>query len=118
MYLYYGPKIIKKIQLPKLDYFINAFGIISATVEATSIEVSFKTNLLIPKVNESDEVVLIAKTLLGELLVSKKVRGTDALGVISIAHPGILAADVKCCYLFVLNANGSRASRSVYIPLN
>ena len=27
MYLYYSPKIIKKIQLPKLDYFIYAFGI-------------------------------------------------------------------------------------------
>ena len=93
-------------------------AVISATFEATGIDVSFKTNLLIPKVNESDEVVLIAKTFLGELLVTKKVRGTDALGVISIAHPGILATDVKCCYLFVRSANGSKASRSVYVPLN
>lgn len=93
-------------------------AVVSATVEATGIEVSFKSNLLIPRVNESDEVLLIAKTLTGELLVSRQMRGTDALGVISIAYPGILAADVKCCYIFVLSANGSKASRSVYIPIN
>jgi hypothetical protein len=93
-------------------------AVVSATVEATGIEVSYKSNLLIPRVNESDEVVLIAKTLIGELLVSRQVRGIDALGVISIAYPGIQAADVKCCYIFVLSANGSKASRSVYLPIN
>ena len=45
----------------------------------------------------------------------------DAKFIFSLRHlidyPGIKAVDVKCCYLFVLSADGSRASKSVYVPL-
>jgi len=61
--------------------------------------------------------VAIAKTQIGELLVTKQARGTEAVGTITIAYPNIQAADVKCCYLFVRSADGSKASKSVYLPL-
>ena len=89
-----------------------------ATVLSTGINVTYQTNLLIPKVKGTDQVVLIAKTQIGELLVSKQLRGSEAIGTISIAYPGILVSDVKCCYLFVRNADGSKSSKSVYVTLS
>jgi len=87
------------------------------TTDATGITISYQTNLLIPKVSDTDEVVAIAKTQIGELLVAKQARGNEAVGTITIAYPNIQAANVKCCYLFVRNADGSKASKSVYLPL-
>jgi len=62
-------------------------------------------------------VVAIAKTQIGELLVAKQARGTEAVGTILIAYPNIQTDDVKCCYLFVRNADGSKASKSGYVPV-
>ena len=87
------------------------------SVDAAGITISYQTNLLIPKVSESDEMVAVAKTSIGELLVSKQVRGADPVGAIVIAYPGINVADLKCCYLFVRSADGSKASKSVYVSL-
>ena len=88
------------------------------TTDATGITISYQTNLLIPKVSDTDEVVAIAKTQIGELLVAKQVRGTEAVATILIPYPGILAADVECCYLFVLSANGSNASDSTHVVVS
>lgn len=84
---------------------------------AEGISISYQTNVRIPKVNETDEVVVVAKTKIGELLLERKTRGSDKIGTIVVDCPGIGAADVKYCYLFVLSADASKASRSVFIPL-
>jgi len=63
------------------------------------------------------QIKIVTKTQIGELLYEKATR-TDALSAtILIDYPGIQAADVKCCYLFVLSADGKRASKSVFVPL-
>jgi hypothetical protein len=69
----------------------------------------------VPKVWETNEVVAVAKTIAGELLVSKQVRGTDAVDNILIAFPDIQPAQIKCCYLFVRSADGSKANKSMYV---
>lgn len=89
-----------------------------ATVVAEGISITYQTNTRIPKINATDEVVVVAKTLIGELLVEKQVRGEAKTGTIVVDYPGIRAADVKCCYLFVRSADGSKASKSVYVPLS
>jgi len=87
------------------------------SVTAAGISITYQTNAKIPKVNATDVVVVVAKTQIGELLYEKATR-TDALSTtILIDYAGIRAADVKCCYLFVLSADGSKASKSVYVPL-
>ena len=87
-------------------------------VNAAGITVSYRTNLKIPKVSETDEVVVVAKTEIGEVLVEKQVRGANPLGTIVIDYPGFDASDVKCCYLFVRSADGSKASKSVNVTLS
>jgi hypothetical protein len=87
------------------------------SVNASGISITYQTNVKIPKINADDVVVVVAKTQIGELLYEKATR-TDALSAtILIDYPGIRATDIKCCYLFVLSADGTRASKSVYVPL-
>lgn len=87
------------------------------STDATGITISYQTNLLIPKVSDTDEVVAIAKTTIGEVLIARQVRGTEVVGTITIAYPNIQAANVKCCYLFVRSADGLKASNSVYVSV-
>ncbi len=86
-------------------------------VTAAGITIGYQTNLLIPKVSATDEVVAVVKTTVGELLVARQARGNDAVSSIAIAYPGITAADVKCCYLFVRTADGSKATKSVFVTV-
>ena len=87
------------------------------SVVPAGISITYQTNVKIPKVKADDVVMVVAKTQIGELLYEKATR-TDALSAtILIDYPGIQAADVKCCYLFVLSADGKRASKSVFVPL-
>lgn len=87
------------------------------SVVPAGISITYQTNVKIPKVKADDVVMVVAKTQIGELLYEKATR-TDALSAtILIDYPGIQTADVKCCYLFVLSADGKRASKSVFVPL-
>jgi len=87
-------------------------------VTPTGITIGYQTNLLIPKVSATDEVVAVVKTTVGELLVTKQARGGDTAGNIIVAYPGISVADVKCCYLFVRTVDGMKSTKSVYVPLS
>jgi hypothetical protein len=88
-----------------------------AAVVAEGISITYQTNTRIPKINATDEVVVVAKTLIGELLVEKQVRGEAKTATIVVDYPGIQAADVKCCYVFVRSADGAKASKSVFVPV-
>ncbi len=88
-----------------------------AKIVPAGISISYQTNVKIPKVYADDQLVIVAKTQIGELLFEKQMRGDAKIGTIVVDYPGIIAADVKCCYVFVLNADGSKASHSVYVPL-
>ena len=87
------------------------------SVVPAGISITYQTNVKIPKVKADDVVMVVAKTQIGELLYEKATR-TDALSAtILIDHSGSQSAVVKCCYLFVLSADGKRASKSVFVPL-
>lgn len=76
----------------------------------------FEISYLIPLCSEN--LVVVAKTQIGELLLEKQVRGEEKTGTVVVDYPGIKAADVKCCYLFVLSADGSKASMSTYVSVS
>ena len=86
----------------------------SAEASASGITVTYKTDALTPGVSSKDEVVALAKTKTGELIVARQVRGSEKTGTILIPYPGIAANMVECCFLFVLNEDGSKASNSTY----
>jgi len=111
---------------PVIDYtkLVIASGTLPAIVTstgitgATGIIIGYETNTDIPKVLPSDQVVAIAQTKIGELLVSRQARGSNALSTILIAYPNITATEVKCCYVFVLSEDGSKASKSVSVQVS
>ncbi len=88
-----------------------------AVIVASGITISYQTNMKIPRVNADDQVLVVAKTQVGELILERQVRGEAKIGTIAVDYPGITASDIKCCYVFVLNADGSKASKSVYVPI-
>jgi hypothetical protein len=107
----YSKMVVSKGTLP-------AVTVPTAVVGATGITLSYKTDVQIPDVKATDQIVAVAETTSGELLIAKQARGSLAAASILIPYPGILAADVQCCYLFVLNQDGSNASGSTYAAVN
>jgi len=87
----------------------------SAEASASGITLTYKTDALTPGVSTKDEVVALAKTKTGELIVARQVRGSEKTATILIPYSGIAANQVECCYLFVLNEDGSNASDSTYV---
>lgn len=65
--------------------------------------------------NATDVVVVVPKTQTGELLLEKHVRREPTLLWLIVRV--VKAVDVKCCYLFVLSADGG-ASKSTCMTLN
>ena len=89
----------------------------TAEASASGITVTYKTDALTPGVSSSDEVVALAKTKTGELIVARQVRGSEKSATIVIPYPGIAANLVECCFLFVLNEDGSKSSDSTYVAV-
>jgi hypothetical protein len=107
----YSKMLVAKGTLPEVS-------VQTAVAGAAGITLSYKTDLLIPDVLATDEVTAFAKLKTGELIVARQVRGTQELGTILIAYAGINADDVECCFLFVLNEEGSNASDSTYVVVS
>ena len=109
---------------PVIDYskLVIANGVLNkvrmseARVDASGIKISYHNNQPFSAL-ASDEVVAVAKTKIGELLVARQPKGSDAIGTILLPYPNIKASDVICCYLFVLSADGKKSSNSVYVTI-
>ena len=87
----------------------------SGTVGATGITLSYETDTEVARVSATDQVVAFALLAKGSLLMARQVRGNMATNTILLPYTGVLAADVVCCYLFILNKDGSKVSDSVYV---
>jgi hypothetical protein len=61
-----------------------------------------------------DKVVVVAKTQINELLLEKQLRGDAKNGKYRGGLSRHSGSDVKCC--FVRCADGSKTSKSVYVP--
>jgi hypothetical protein len=118
--------IIRNGAEPAIDYtqMVVANGslpdvfVTGGTITAEGISVSYKTNVELPNENETDVVWAVFRKLNGELIIAKQTRGAQEVGTLLIPAAGIQVADVKFCYVFMLNADGSKASKSTYIPIN
>jgi hypothetical protein len=90
----------------------------SAVAGATGITLSYKTSSTTPKVKATDEVVAFALLNTGELIIERQVRGASAIATILLPYADIQAADVECCFLFVVKEDGSNVSKSTYVVVN
>ena len=117
--------IDKSGQTPVIDFSkmtvakgtLPVIPVTGATTGAAGITLNYKTNPLTPKVSSTDEVVAFALLKSGELALKRKVRGSEPENSILLEYPDIKAADVECCYIFVLNTDGSNASNSTYVQV-
>jgi len=118
--------IDKSGPIPVIDYrkLLVANGslpgvtVLPANISSDGIVINYQTNLKIPRVSDTDEMVAIAKTTQGELLLERKQRGSDEVGTIQILFPNLSVANLQCCYLFVRNMDGSKSSKSVSVQFS
>ncbi len=119
-----GSAIDKSGGVPMIDYSklivsegsLPVVSVVDATIGATGITLTYE-DAEMPKELESDQIVAFVKTTKGSLKVARQVRGKQAVTTLLISSPGITAADVVCCYVFALNAEGTKASNSVYVEV-
>ncbi|MDP4238638.1 MAG: DUF6266 family protein [Bacteroidota bacterium] len=90
----------------------------SATVGTTGITIPYETDIAVAKVSASDQLIAFAKTKKGSLLLARQVRGSEPLSTVLIPYPNISASDVECCYIFVLNQDGTKACNSKFVQLS
>ena len=105
----YSKLVVSEGSLPVVD--------VTGSVTPAGISISYETDTEMAKVLPSDQMVAFFMTKKGSLRIVRQARGSDALGTILIPSPGITAADVVCCYVFALNADGTKASNSVYVAV-
>ena len=89
-----------------------------STTGAAGITITYESDLDTPKVDATDQIVAFVKLKKGSLLVARQVRGKDAISTILISYPGIAATDVVCCYAYVLNEDGTKVSKSVFVQVS
>ena len=65
----------------------------------------------------TDEMVALALMKSGELWVERQPRGETALETLVIPLEDVTTEDVLGVYLFTKRADGSKVSKSVYVPL-
>jgi len=89
--------------------------VLSAVVGTSGITLSFKSNLSIAYVSETDQIVAFGKTKDGELIIARQVRGSQQLSTILIPYAGISADDMVCCYMLATSEDGKQVSDSTYV---
>ncbi|MDD4971322.1 MAG: DUF6266 family protein [Paludibacter sp.] len=92
--------------------------VLTAVAGAAGITLSYKTNLQIADVSETDQVVAFGKTNEGELIIARQVRGIQEVSSILIPYAGISADDMVCCYLMVTSEDGKQVSDSTYVVVS
>ena len=97
---------------------LPAMKVVESVMIVEGITMRYETNLSLPRVSATDEVVALAKTKEGLIRFERQTRGSEPIGSITIHHPNMKAMDIECCYIFVRSADGKKASTSVFVPIN
>jgi hypothetical protein len=103
--------LVSKGTLPKVR-------VLGGVEESDGIRVSYASNSSLPYVSESDQIIAFARTKEGDLCQTIQIRGTEETRSILIPLHGVPVADIVCCYVLALSADGKKASNSVYVELN
>ncbi|MBP6611394.1 MAG: hypothetical protein KA206_09950 [Paludibacter sp.] len=89
----------------------------SATLSAAGITISYQSSLRNYLNLPTDELVALALTQAGELWIERQPRGSDAESTIVIPMEDVVAEDVLGVYVFAKRADGSKVTKTVYVPL-
>ena len=89
----------------------------SASISAEGVRIGYKPSLKNQVNRSTDIMVALALTRTGELWIERQPRGEDAEATILIPMEGVVADDILGVYLFATRADGSKVTKSVYLPL-
>ncbi|MFZ4582563.1 MAG: DUF6266 family protein [Paludibacter sp.] len=89
----------------------------SATLTEQGITITYLPSLRNQLNFPTDEMVALALTQTGELWIERQPRGSEAQESILIPIEDVTTVDILGVYLFSKRADGSKVSKSVFIPL-
>ncbi len=91
--------------------------ITEATTDADGLTLNYEARALLPDVTATDEIIACALLETDELLMTRQFIGHEPIGTIRLKYPTLQAEQVACCYVFVRNRDGEKASDSVYVEV-
>jgi hypothetical protein len=89
----------------------------SGTLTAQGITISYLSSLKNKLNFPTDEMVVLALLTNGELWIERQPRGEAVESTILIPVEDVVSDDILGVYLFSKRADGSKVSKSVYVPL-
>jgi len=109
------------IDYPKLQIArgaLTAVEVISTSVTASVLTVNYDSQMDFPKVDATDVITVLVKTLRGAVYFARQVRGAAFEGTLLVQMRNVVLADIECVYLFATTADGKKASDSVFVDVN
>jgi len=89
----------------------------SATLNAESITLNCLSNIDYLKASADDMLTVLVKKKNGGLKVVRQVRGVEENCIILVGMPGISVDNIEFAYVFVISADGKKASNSVFVEI-
>ena len=90
----------------------------SAVPGASGLTFSMTSNIDFPKAFATDIVQVVVKTKVGAVYAVSKERGNEQVLSVTLAMPNVTKADVEFVYVFVVSADGKKASNSALVTIN
>ena len=91
--------------------------VIESVVGDEGISLKYDTNLSLPKVSATDEVIALVKNKEDDFFFDTGLRGNGETGTLLIPYANKDVNDIVCCYIFARSADGKKTSNSVFISL-
>ena len=108
------------IDYPKLQIArgsLTAVEVISTSVDASVLTVNYDSQMDYPKVDATDVITVLVKTVRGAVYFKRQERGEPFEGTLLVQMRNVVLADIECVYLFVVTADGKKASNSVFVEV-
>jgi hypothetical protein len=96
---------------------LPAVEVISTSVADSVLTVNYDSLIEFPRVDASDVITVLVKTLRGAVYFTRQPRGTAFEGTLLVQMRNVTVADIECAYLFVTTADGKKASNSVFVEV-
>ena len=116
----------KTSKVPVIDYSrllvskgaIPRVSVLESGVGQEGITIRYATNIGLPKVSATDELIAFGRCESNHYLICRQVRGSEETGTMVLGYPDVTVEDVKYLFLFVRSADGKMSSNSVLVSLN
>ncbi len=100
------------------DGSISKVIVSEAVLDETGITIRYMPSLKNQVNFPTDEIVVLALLASGELWVERQPRGSVDNTLILIPVTNVTAADILGIYVFAKRADGSKVSKTAYVPIN